>query len=144
MPQFDASLPDGGLTAGDGRARDMPGLAAMHTIWLREHNRIAYLLQRDHGMTDDEDIYQLARKIVGAEMQNVVYGQWLPVVLGQSKMDQLGLSINARSAYTPNQDPSVFNSFATAAFRYFFTLTKCISHNFIPHISYFFKDLATL
>lgn len=107
-----------GLTAGDIRARDMPGLAAMHTVWLREHNRIALLLRTNHGMTDNEEIYQLARKIVGAEMQSVVYGQWLPAVLGQAKMDEEDLTLNLFSSYNQELDAGIFNSFATAAFRY--------------------------
>ena len=95
----------------------MPGLAAMHTVWHREHNRIAYQLQADHGMTDDEEIYQLARRLVGAQMQNVAYGQWLTAVLGESKMSELELSLENRSNYDSSEDPSIFNSFATAAFR---------------------------
>ena len=117
LPLMAVGTPDDGLTAGDPRARDMPGLASMHTIWLREHNRIAGLLKTDLGMSDDEAIYQLARRIVGAEMQNVVYGQWLTVVLGEQTMEDHGLDLNQQSSYDPGVDASIFNSFATAAFR---------------------------
>ena len=96
----------------------MPGLAAMHTVWHREHNRIAYQLQTDYGMTDDEEIYQFARRLVGAEMQNVIYGQWLTAVLGESKMNESKLTLENRSNYDSSEDPSIFNSFATAAFRF--------------------------
>lgn len=72
------------------RAREMPGLASMHTLFMREHNRIARELQSRNPRLQDEEIYQRARAIVGAEMQNVVYGQYLPVVLGES----VGLMIN--------------------------------------------------
>ena len=117
LPLMALGTPDDGLTAGDPRARDMPGLASMHTVWLREHNRIADALRMDHGQVGDEHIYQLAKRIVGAEMQNVAYGQWLTAVLGQAVMDERGLSLNERSSYDPMVDASVFNAFATAAFR---------------------------
>ncbi len=53
--------------AGDVRSNEMPGLAAMHTLWVREHNRIAKEI-KDSGSvqaTDpagaDEEIYQRTR-----------------------------------------------------------------------------------
>ncbi len=33
---------DGAVTAGDVRAIEMPGLATMHTLWVREHNRVCF------------------------------------------------------------------------------------------------------
>ena len=51
-------------------------------------------------------------------MQNIVYGQYLPNILGQGVMDQYGLSIDQVSTYSPDTDPSITNAFATAAFRF--------------------------
>ena len=39
---------DGNFTGGDIRAREMPGLSAMHNLWVKEHNRIATLLGESH------------------------------------------------------------------------------------------------
>ena len=75
---------DGLFTAGDVRAREMPGLSILHTIWVREHNRIARILQEI--LTDDQEIYEAARRIVVAEWQNVVYGQYMTEVLGNDEL----------------------------------------------------------
>lgn len=40
-----------------------PGLLAMSTIWLREHNRVADLLKRDHPNWNDEQIFQTAKLV---------------------------------------------------------------------------------
>ena len=45
--------------AGDERALDMPGLATIHTLFLREHNRIARQLT-GRGLSP-ERIYQVTR-----------------------------------------------------------------------------------
>ena len=113
---------DGILQAGDVRALEMPGLATMHTLWLREHNRIAGdIKSKSAAELNDEAIFQLARRIVVGEMQNVIYSEYLPVVLGSSAMRQYGLSLPSStsdySSYRGDTDPSIANSFATAAYR---------------------------
>jgi peroxidase len=68
----------------------------------------------------DETIYQETRRIVGATFQSIVYGQYLPVVMGTksdgSPLDGIGLNAQG-SSYDPQADPSMTNEFATAAYR---------------------------
>lgn len=41
-----------------------PGLAALSTIWLREHNRVAALVQQANPLWGDEQIFQTTRSIL--------------------------------------------------------------------------------
>ena len=51
-------------------------------------------------------------------MQNIVYGQYLPEILGQGTMDSLDLGIEEPTRYNADEDPSITNAFATAAYRF--------------------------
>ncbi|EYC04813.1 hypothetical protein Y032_0085g1807 [Ancylostoma ceylanicum] len=105
--------------AGDLRANEQLGLTAMHTLFLREHNRIAAKLLEINVNWDGETIYQEARKIVGAIIQHITYSEWLPTVLGKTGYNEM---IGDYGGYNPHVNPSISNAFATAAFRFGHTL----------------------
>ena len=90
----------------------------MHTIWFREHNRIATELLTLNPHWDGDIIYHETRKIVGAMMQHITYQHWLPKIFGPVGMRLLG----SYQGYDPNVDASIANEFAAAAFRFGHTL----------------------
>ena len=94
------------FVAGDVRANEQPGLTALHTLFVREHNRICDELIAK-GKCDDEANYQYARKMVNGIIQSIFYNELAPI---------LGLNLGS-SSYRRNHSPEIFNSFATAAFR---------------------------
>lgn len=66
----------------------------------------------------DEILYQETRRLVGAEMQNIIYGEYLPTILGVDFMKSYDLIVAEETKYDENVDPSIFNAFASAAFRF--------------------------
>ncbi|KAL5020228.1 hypothetical protein ScPMuIL_003120 [Solemya velum] len=107
--------------AGDVRANQQPALATLHTIWMREHNRVADKLHLLNVDWDDEQLYQEARKIVGAMLQHITYNEYLPYILGSQTMTQMNLSPLSSgyfTGYDSNLNPTIRNSFASAAFRF--------------------------
>ena len=91
------------------------GLTVMHTIWMREHNRIAKRLGNINPHWNDETLYQTARSIVIAELQAITYEEYLHEVLGRDLYKEL---IGPYQGYNNTSDPTISSVFATAAFRF--------------------------
>ncbi|MCA8998627.1 MAG: VCBS repeat-containing protein [Planctomycetaceae bacterium] len=101
---------DGLFLAGDVRANENVMLTSMQTLFMREHNRIAAEIEAAHPGFSDEEIYQRARAIVGAEIQAITYNEFLPALLGRN-------AFSAYTGYDPTVDASIANEFSTAAYR---------------------------
>ncbi|XP_050717062.1 peroxidase-like isoform X2 [Eriocheir sinensis] len=113
--------------AGDIRVNEQPGLTSMHTVWLREHNRLVTLLKEINPLWNDDRLFFEARKVVGAMMQRITYGEWLPVVLGPAVMKVFRLPLQRFGyyrGYRPTTNPTSTNAFATAAFRFGHSLVQ--------------------
>jgi len=109
----------GAFKAGDTRALENPALGTIHTMFVREHNRIAQLIQNKFPTWSDEKVFQHTRRIVDAEYENIVFGEMLPLILGT---DQVFPAAITSTRYNPNIDASIINEFAVAAFRFGHTL----------------------
>lgn len=74
--------------AGDPRVNEQTVLAMVHTLFVREHNRIAAELGKINPHWDDETIFQESRHIVAALVQHITYNEFLPMMLGKEVMHQ--------------------------------------------------------
>ncbi|XP_053864317.1 myeloperoxidase [Malaclemys terrapin pileata] len=99
--------------AGDTRANEMLELTSMHTLFLREHNRLARELKRLNPQWDGEKLYQEARKIIGATIQIITFRDYLPLLLGNTFWS----AIPSYRQYNDSVDPRISSIF-TIAFRF--------------------------
>ena len=88
--------------AGDIRANEQIGLTAMHTLFVREHNKLCDDIRLIYPGAEAEQQYQLARKIVGAEIQVITYKEFLPALLGPMAPD-----VDSYSGYDETVIPSI-------------------------------------
>ena len=102
--------------AGDVRVNENPNLMVMHALFLREHNVIAREVRSALPDLDEEELFQTARQINVAQLQKVVYEEWLPAILG----DDTG--IPEFTGFDEDVEPVVSAFFSTAAFRVGHTL----------------------
>jgi hypothetical protein len=117
LPFNTAGLPNAGGTgpelflAGDVRANEQVGLTAMHTLFVREHNRLATEIAAADPSLTGEEIYQEARRIVGALVQVITYNEFLPALLGAD-------ALWPYQGYLTSTSPAIANEFSTAVYRF--------------------------
>ncbi len=96
--------------AGDIRANEQVGLTAMHTLFVREHNRIARQLQQENPEASAEALFQSARRLVVAQIQIITFNEHLPALVGSN-------AIPPYRGYDPSVNPTIYNEFSAAAYR---------------------------
>lgn len=115
---------------GDGRASEQPGLTTIHTIFMREHNRLTDSLRRINPHWDHEKLFENARRILIAENQHITYNEFLPRILSWNAVNIYGLKLLPQGyykEYDPTCNAAIFTEFAAAAFR--------IGHSLLrPHL----------
>jgi hypothetical protein len=97
--------PNNAAVAGDVRANENVALTATHTMFAREHNRIAAMLP---SSLSAEDRFQIARRIVVAEQQYITYNEFLPA---------MGVTLPYYTGYKSNVDTTLSNEFAVVGYR---------------------------
>jgi len=116
LPYNHDGLPNAGGTssdlfvAGDVRANEQIGLTVMHTLFVREHNRLADNIRKRNSNLTGDQIYQRACRRVGAYIQAITYNEFLPVLLGPQ-------ALSPYVGYDKNVDATISNMFSTAAYR---------------------------
>ncbi|MDV3352054.1 peroxidase family protein [Leptothoe sp. LEGE 181152] len=112
LPNSNRSLNDPAtlFATGDVRANENMGLTAMHTVFVREHNRLATEIQSANPDLSGDEIYNRARKQVAAQIQHITYREYLPLLIGSDTLETY-------TGYDEMADPAISHLFSAAAFR---------------------------
>jgi Animal haem peroxidase len=98
--------PTRAAVAGDVRANENVALTAIHTLLAREHNRIVGMLAGKPLSAEQK--FEIARRVVGAEIQYITYTEFLPA---------LGVRLDRYRGYSATVNPSLTNEFAVVGYR---------------------------
>lgn len=96
---------------GDPRTNQNPALLTFAIIFLRWHNVLAQRIKHQHPEWSDEDVFQRARRIVVASIQNIIMYEYLPALLET-------IAIPTYKGYNPDVHPGISHMFQAAAFRF--------------------------
>ncbi|MEM9206262.1 MAG: peroxidase family protein [Pseudomonadota bacterium] len=107
------------VLAGDRRAAEQPGLLALHTLFVREHNRLAPdVYEADKSQTND-DVFAATSRLVIHRIQAITYNEFLPLLVGAERANP-----DNHDFGTEPLNGVIGNEFATAAFRLGHTLVS--------------------
>jgi hypothetical protein len=97
--------------AGDIRANEQVALTVMHTLFMREHNRLAAEIAASVPGLSGDEVYLRARRFVGGLMQGITYNEFLPALLGPG-------ALAAYPGYQATVSPAITNVFSTGVYRF--------------------------
>ncbi len=100
---------DDQFVTGDPRVMENPELTALTILFMREHNYWVGVLKGQHADWTGDQLYNMAKAITTAEYQNIIYTEYLPVLLGPA--------VGPYRGYNPAVKAQVTQEFSTAAFR---------------------------
>lgn len=115
--------------SGDVRTNQQLPLTLVHTILMREHNRIAGILSESHPDLDDETLFEESRRILVAEMQVITYREFLPILLGDRYSREYDLTLldeGYYDGYDSKINAEARVAFQAAAFRF--------GHSIVPDV----------
>ena len=99
----------GAFESGDARVMENPELTATTTLFMREHNYWVGQLKAQQPAWSGDQLYNMARAITTAEYQNIVYSEYLPVLIGPV--------LGPYGGYDSSQNAQISQEFSAAAFR---------------------------
>ena len=81
----------------------------MHTLWVREHNRIARELRKMNGKRwSADEIFEETRRIIGALMQHITYNEWLPAIVGDATVSNYN-NMSDQFQISPTASPEILH-----------------------------------
>ncbi|XP_023243050.1 peroxidase-like [Centruroides sculpturatus] len=137
-PNDQCSMPDEGrycFRAGDQRVNQHPALTSLHTIFMRQHNRIASKLKFENPLWSDDKLYFETRRIISAQVQMITWGEFLPITLGSENMDYYSLWVLEKgyTEYQKQVEPTLMTEFSTAAYRFGHSMIDGLFREISPH-----------
>lgn len=100
---------DDQFVTGDARVMENPELTAVTTLFMREHNYWVARLKAGNPSWTGDQLYHMAKAITTAEYQNIVYTEYVPLLVGPA--------VGPYHGYNPRVNAQVTQEFSTAAFR---------------------------
>lgn len=102
------------LIVGDDNGNENYPLAAMHILFLREHNYQAREFYKNNNDLSDEEIFQKTRKLIIALFQKIVYYEFLPNLFNENNDKE---NILEEYRFDPTIELKAMDIFSHAAFR---------------------------
>lgn len=104
--------------AGDERASEHAFLTSLHTLLVREHNRLCTFVRAGEPTWTEPEVFWKVRQLVVAKIQKITYEEWLPTLFGPGQLWMLQDDLTL----VEGGGAGVVAEFTVAAFRFGHTM----------------------